>query len=97
MMLEYTDVAERPSRSGPSQASADGGLEVEISAMFAHADEDMPRSNDAKTAAVHFLRFRLDDAMREQLRERGATTRCRPFALRPRADRAPRSRTLAAV
>ena len=27
------------------------------------ADEDLPRSNDEKTAAVHFLRFELDAAM----------------------------------
>src|SRR4029079_6182439 len=29
----------------------------------AHADEDLPRSNEDKTSAVHFLRFELDDAM----------------------------------
>lgn len=27
------------------------------------ADEDLPRSNEDKTSAVHFLRFELDDAM----------------------------------
>ena len=27
------------------------------------ADEDLPRSNEEKTSAVHFLRFELDDAM----------------------------------
>lgn len=31
--------------------------------VTAIADEDMERSNDEKTAAVHFLRFDLDDAM----------------------------------
>jgi hypothetical protein len=36
--------------------------------VLAHADEDLPRSNEAKTAAVHFLRFELDAAMRSQLK-----------------------------
>lgn len=31
--------------------------------VYAIADEDMDRSNDTKTAAVHFLRFELTDAM----------------------------------
>jgi hypothetical protein len=31
--------------------------------VFAIADEDMNRSNDDKTAAVHFLRFELTDEM----------------------------------
>ena len=31
--------------------------------VTAIADEDMERSNDEKTAAVHFLRFELDAAM----------------------------------
>lgn len=31
-------------------------------AIKAIADEDLPRSNDEKTAAVHFLRFELDAA-----------------------------------
>ncbi len=31
--------------------------------IFAIANEDLPRSNDAKTAAVHFLRFELTPQM----------------------------------
>ena len=31
--------------------------------IFAIADEDMERSNEEKTSAVHFLRFRLDPKM----------------------------------
>jgi len=31
--------------------------------VFAIADEDMDRSNDEKTSAVHFLRFELTEAM----------------------------------
>jgi hypothetical protein len=70
MMLEYPDVAER--RAALEKL---GGIEhdvyVEVATLgrvLAHADEDLPRSNDAKTAAVHFLRFELDDAMRAQLK-----------------------------
>ena len=35
--------------------------------VFAVADEDLPRENAVKTAAVHFLRFELDAAMRAAL------------------------------
>ena len=35
--------------------------------VFAIADEDLPRENAAKTAAVHFLRFELDAHMRAAL------------------------------
>jgi hypothetical protein len=70
MMLEYTDVQER--RTALEQL---GGIEssvyVEVAALgrvFAHADEDMPRSTDTKTSAVHFLRFELDEAMCAQLK-----------------------------
>jgi len=65
MMLEYSDVAER--RTALAQL---GGIEdatyVEVGALgrvFAYADEDMPRTEADKTAAVHFLRFELDSAM----------------------------------
>jgi hypothetical protein len=65
MMLEYPDVAER--RTALAQL---GGVEdatyVEVGALgrvFAHADEDMPRTEADKTSAVHFLRFELDSAM----------------------------------
>ena len=65
MMLEYLDVAER--RTALAQL---GGIEhatyVEVGALgrvFAYADEDLPRTEADKTAAVHFLRFELDSAM----------------------------------
>jgi len=35
--------------------------------VYAMANEDMPRSTDAKTAAVHFLRFEFTDAMIQNL------------------------------
>jgi Protein of unknown function (DUF3501) len=65
MMLEYPDVAER--RTALAQL---GGIEhvtyVKVGALgrvFAHADEDMPRTEADKTSAVHFLRFELDSMM----------------------------------
>jgi len=36
--------------------------------VFAIADEDLPRENEEKTSAVHFLRFELDPAMIAALR-----------------------------
>lgn len=36
--------------------------------VFAIADEDMPRENEEKTSAVHFLRFELDPAILSALR-----------------------------
>jgi hypothetical protein len=36
--------------------------------VYAIADEDMDRSNDTKTAAVHFLRFELSPEMIKDLR-----------------------------
>ena len=35
--------------------------------VYAMANEDMPRSTDVKTAAVHFLRFEFTDAMIQDL------------------------------
>jgi hypothetical protein len=65
MMLEYPDVAER--RAALVQL---GGIEnvvyVEVDGLgrvAAIADEDMPRTEADKTAAVHFLRFELDQKM----------------------------------
>jgi hypothetical protein len=37
--------------------------------VFAIADEDLPRENEEKTSAVHFLRFELSSAMRAALRD----------------------------
>jgi len=74
MMLEYPDVAER--RAALEQlAGIEHNVYVEVATLgraLAHADEDLPRSNDTKTAAVHFLRFELDAAMRAQLKSGAA-------------------------
>jgi Protein of unknown function (DUF3501) len=39
---------------------------------FAIADEDLPRENDEKTSAVHFLRFELSAPMRNALKSGAA-------------------------
>jgi hypothetical protein len=52
------------------------GIEFEVYAevegfdrVYAKADEDLERSTDGKTSAVHFLRFELTSPMREAMRE----------------------------
>ncbi|MCX7042623.1 MAG: DUF3501 family protein [Gammaproteobacteria bacterium] len=59
MLLEFTDAIERAER-----LSRLGGIEkrvyVEVDGHarhFAHADDELERSNDDRTSAVHFLRF----------------------------------------
>ena len=37
--------------------------------VWAIADEDLPRSNDKKTSAVHFMRFEISDAMAASLKD----------------------------
>lgn len=63
-MLEYPDVEERRIALGKL-----GGVEHLVwiqaegcSRITAIANEDLERTNDHKTAAVHFLRFELDTA-----------------------------------
>ncbi len=59
LLIEYPDAAQR------REALASlGGIEhrvfaevEDIGRATTHADEDLPRSSDARTAAVHFLRF----------------------------------------
>jgi hypothetical protein len=70
MMLEYPDVTERRAAL-EKLAGIEHGVYVEVGKLgrvLAHADEDLPRSNEAKTAAVHFLRFELGAAMGAQLK-----------------------------
>ncbi len=63
-MIEYEDVAER--RVALAQLiGVEHRVWVKIAdhaPQFALANEDLPRSNDEKTAAVHFLRFDLPPA-----------------------------------
>lgn len=64
-MIEYTDVTER-------QAALEKMVRIEdkvwmqvvdFDRVFAIADEDMDRSDDGKTSAVHFMRFELSAEM----------------------------------
>ena len=64
-MIEYTDVEERDKKLVELK-----GLEshtyVQIAGhdkVYAIADEDMPRENEEKTSAVHFMRFELTPEM----------------------------------
>src|SRR5262245_59688853 len=70
MMLEYADAAER--RVALQRlAGIEHAVYLEVGSLgrvVAHADEDLPRSNDDKTSAVHFLRFELGDAMSAALK-----------------------------
>lgn len=73
-MLEYPDIEER--RVALAQLV---GVEHRVWArvgdaepVFAFADEDLERSRDNKTSAVHFLRFQLSPAMAAAARA-GAT------------------------
>jgi hypothetical protein len=74
MMIEYTDVAERRAALERLQG-VENRVYLEIGSMsrvFAHADEDLERSDETKTSAVHFLRFELDAAMRAALKSGAA-------------------------
>jgi hypothetical protein len=70
MMIEYPDVAER--RAALERLKGvENRVYLEVGSLgrvFAHADEDLDRSDETKTSAVHFLRFELDAAMRAALK-----------------------------
>ena len=65
MLIEFDDVAERR-KALVRLRGIENRLEVQVAGhdpVSAIADEDLPRSNDEKTTAVHFLRFELNAAM----------------------------------
>jgi hypothetical protein len=65
LLIEYSDVEQRKLelvRLRHIEHAITLGVQGHTS-ITAIADEDMERSNDEKTAAVHFLRFELDKAM----------------------------------
>ncbi|HEV2430201.1 MAG TPA: DUF3501 family protein [Burkholderiales bacterium] len=71
LMIEYPDSDERR-----RMLAALKGIERrvwvrvgDLEPVYAIADEDLERENDEKTSSVHFLRFELDAAMRERLRD----------------------------
>ena len=70
LLIEFTEPEERR-----RQLATLRGIEtrcwVQVAGqarVFAIADEDLPRENEEKTSAVHFLRFELDPAMTDALR-----------------------------
>jgi hypothetical protein len=69
-MIEYTDAEVRA-----AQLEKMVGIEdlvwMQVAGFdkaWAIADEDMERSNETKTSAVHFMRFEVSDAMAEALK-----------------------------
>ena len=70
MMLEYPDAAER--RTALERLKGiENSVYLEVGTLgrvFAYADEDLERSDETKTSAVHFLRFELDSGMRAALK-----------------------------
>ncbi len=69
MMIEYPDVAERARMLGKLIGVEDRvWMRVAgFAPVYAIADEDLDRSTDEKTSAVHFLRFELDGKMKQAL------------------------------
>jgi hypothetical protein len=70
MLIEFPETEERKRQLALLRGiehnvwvQAEGGAPV-----TAIADEDMERSNDEKTSAVHFLRFELPAAMRDAIK-----------------------------
>ena len=62
MMIEFPDVDERREKLVELR-DIENRCYVQVGAnsrSYAIADEDLPRANDEKTSAVHFLRFQLD-------------------------------------
>ena len=62
MMIQYPDEAERRVRLTELKTIEDH-VWMQVAGhdrVYAIADEDMQRSNEEKTSAVHFLRFELD-------------------------------------
>ena len=74
MLIEYEDADERKAALATLKGIEDR-VWVEVAGsprVMAIADEDMPRANDEKTSAVHFLRFELARDMVSALK-RGAS------------------------
>jgi Protein of unknown function (DUF3501) len=76
LFVEYPD-AEQRKRELARLVGIEHGIVLTVAGHApAHtiADEDMDRSTDEKTAAVHFLRFELDAAMIEDWKAGAAVT-----------------------
>ena len=65
MMIEYVEIEERD-RKLVELKGIEHKIYVQVAKhprCYAIADEDMPRENEEKTSAIHFLRFELDNPM----------------------------------
>jgi hypothetical protein len=70
MLIEYPDVNERR-RELARLIGVQDRMFVEVEGharVYAIADEDLPRDNEEKTSAVHFLRFEFTPAMRAAIK-----------------------------
>ena len=70
MLIEYPDVHERK-RELARLINVEDRMFVEVEGhvrVFAIADEDLDRSTDEKTSAVHFVRFEFSPAQRAAIR-----------------------------
>ena len=68
-MFEFTDVAERRRRLA-ELAGVENHIWLQVGEhekVFAIANEDLDRSTDEKTSAVHFMRFELTPGMKTAL------------------------------
>lgn len=85
MLIEYADVEQRK-RELVRLRHIEHAIALSVhghAAVTAIADEDMERSNDEKTAAVHFLRFELSPAMIADWRTGAAVTLASTLAAMP--------------
>ena len=71
MMIQYSDIEERKEMLGKLLGVEDiTWLQVgSFEKIFAVADEDMERSTEDKTSAVHFMRYEFSDEMIASLRD----------------------------
>ena len=70
MLIEYPDVHERK-RELARLIGVEDRMFVEVEGharIYAIADEDLDRSTDEKTSAVHFVRFEFSAAQRAAIR-----------------------------
>lgn len=75
-MIEYSDVEERATQLA-KMVHIEDFLWVQVDGfdkVWGIADEDLERSNDVKTSAVHFMRFELTTKMIEALKRDNAVS-----------------------
>jgi hypothetical protein len=71
MLIEYPEAEERRRRLAELKGIEDRSwVQIEGHArVYAIADEDLKRENEEKTSAVHFVRFEINRAMRDALKQ----------------------------